>query len=415
MKDCLKELEYYSKKYQCFIFGEIIGIENSEDFLMKSDKDSEVETCNSKDIRKITKISNTPLEDGICEYIKNKDEFIEVEIKEQKGFFYILECENDNEIKTILSKKNQIRYIETTPIEDYIEKNNFVNLELDLPSNLVSWTQSERFQEVLKPLTVDENENNFFYTCFDSDSEYKLRILCDKEKKDLTKLLLESAFEKEQKLSSIHQDKENSKKQLEDVLKKNKIFYLNKEFIGLAIGKEGANLKRLKEKYNVNIILDSKHLNDKQEAKVTISGDDGDNVDACAKELNITSKIYKIPDGSYNDFKKRALKLCEMYNLKSIFVMNEDSKDNDASNIEGCKIRLTGNIGKIEELYNKEIKDYGEHGSGNSGYNNYNTGSYRGKNKGYNNYRGYNNDSYKHNNSGYYGNNNNNYYYKNNK
>ena len=414
MKDCLKELEYYSKKYQCFIFGELIGIENSDDFLMRSDKDSEVETCNAKDIRKITRVSNTPLEDGVCEFIKNKDEFIEVEIKEQKGFFYILECENDNEIKTILCKKNQIRYIETTSIEDYIEQNNFVNIELNLPSDLISWTQSERFQEVLKPLTVDETENNFFYTCFDSDSEYKLRILCDKEKKDLAKLLLESAIEKEQKLSSIHQDKENSKKQLEDVQKKNKIFYLNKEFLGLAIGKEGANLKRLKDKYNVNIILDSRHLNEKQEAKVTISGEDGNNVEACAKELNITSKIYKIPDSSFNDFKKRATRLTDQYNLKSIYVLNDDSKDNEG-NIEGARMKITGNIECIEELYNKEIKDYESYNNGNSGYNNYNTGSYRAKNKGYNNYRGYNNDSYKHSSGGYYGHNNNTYYYKNNK
>lgn len=51
----------------------------------------------------------------------------------------------------------------------------------------------------------------------------------------------------------------------------------------MIIGQEGANLKKLKEKYNVNIILDSKHLNDKEEAKVAINGEDGDNVEACAK------------------------------------------------------------------------------------------------------------------------------------
>ena len=56
MKNSFKELEYYFKKRQCFIFREIIGIENSDDILMKSDKENEVETCNSEDIRKIKKL-----------------------------------------------------------------------------------------------------------------------------------------------------------------------------------------------------------------------------------------------------------------------------------------------------------------------------------------------------------------------
>lgn len=56
MKNSLKGLEYYFKKRQCFIFREIIGIENFDDFLMKNDKESEVESSNSEDIRKIKKL-----------------------------------------------------------------------------------------------------------------------------------------------------------------------------------------------------------------------------------------------------------------------------------------------------------------------------------------------------------------------
>ena len=95
MEESLKDLEYYSSNHNCFVLGDIIGIEDEESYIMKNKKDGNEEICEPKNIRKITNISSIPLNDGICEYIKNDDEFLEVEIKEQKGKFCILETEDE--------------------------------------------------------------------------------------------------------------------------------------------------------------------------------------------------------------------------------------------------------------------------------------------------------------------------------
>jgi len=404
MEDSLKDLEYYSSIHSCFVLGDIIGIEDEESYRMKNKKDGNEEICESKNIRKITNISSTSLNEGICEYIKNEDEFLEVEIKEEKGQFCILETEDEEgNQSTFLSRKNQIRYIEYIPIEDFIT-DKYNNVILDMPPGLESWIGSERYDDVIKHLRGDEStgetesSSSLFLTCYPSESPKFLRVFCDNDKKDIAKLLLSTAMEREKKLTSINQDKENSKKQLEDVQKKNQSFYINQKYIGLIIGKEGANIKNLKSKYNVNITIDSKKTKDKNMSKVIITGDDGNNVEACSKEINVVERIFELPENSVGDFKKRTSKIIEEYNIKFFFISNEEKKDDNGKVYKAPNVSIIGNNEYIEQLYNNEIKDYGKYNNNYGGYK-YSSNTYnRQRSYGYNNYynynKGYNNNYY---------------------
>ena len=406
MEDCLKDLEYYSSIYKCFVLGDIIGIEDEENYIMKNKKDGTEEICESKNIRKITNISLTPLNEGICEYIRNEDEYLEVEIKEQKGLFYILETEDEdsNQSSTLLARQKQIRYIEYISIEDFIT-DKYDNVILNMPPGLNSWIGSDRYKEVIHHLNEKdssdssgetESSSSLFLTCYPQESPKFLRVFCDNDKKDIAKLLLSTAMEEEKKLTTINQDKENSKKQLEDVQKKNQSFYINQKFIGLIIGKEGANIKNLKSKYNVNITIDSKKIKDKNMSKVIITGDDGNNVEACSKEINVVEKIFEIPESSVGDFKKRSNKILEDYKIKYFYVSTEEKKDENGNVYKAPNVSIIGNSEYIDDLYNNEIKDYEKYY--NYGNYNYNSNTYRQRNRGYNYYnnynKGYNNNYY---------------------
>ena len=214
-------------------------------------------------------------------------------------------------------------------------------------------------------------------------------------------------MEKEKKLTSLNQDTENRKKQLEDAQKRNKSVYINQKFVGLIIGKEGSNIKNLKSKYGVNItIAPKKDKNDKKPTKVIITGDNGENVEECAKEINVCEKIFEIPESSVGDLKKRANKLIEDYKVKHFFISNEEKKDDEGVTYKAPNVSIIGNSEYIDDLYNNEIKDYDSYKTSNNNYN-YSSGTYRKSSKRYNNY--YNNyqDSYN-----YKGYNNYNSYYK---
>ena len=147
-----------------------LDIEDEDNYIMRQKNDDSIEEkCESKNIRKITNISSTPINEGndcICEYIKNTDEFLEVEIKEQKGLFYILEIEDeDGNQSTFLARQKQLRYIEYVPIDDFI-KEKYVNVIIPMPSELKFWIGSERFKDVLKRINGDENDNQSFYSYY---------------------------------------------------------------------------------------------------------------------------------------------------------------------------------------------------------------------------------------------------------
>lgn len=410
MEDYLDNLEYYSNVHHCFVIGEIIDIDDEDNYIMKNKNDGTEEICESKNIRKITNISSTPLNEGnecIYEYIKNDEEFVEVEIKEQKGLFYILETVGEE--STFLARQKQLRSIEYLSIEDYIQ-DKYANITLSMPSELINWINSERFNDVLQRIRGDSEKSDgckLFYTCYPSEEPKYLRILCDADKKDLAKLLLSTAMEKEKKLSSLSQDTEKSKKQLENAQKQNQTVYIKQKYIGLIIGKDGVNIKNLKNKYNVNITIDSKK-NDKKPTKVIITGDDGDKVDECAKEINVSEKIFELTElseSSVADLRKKGSKFIEDYKIKYFFISYEEKKDEEGNIYKAPNVTIIGNSEFIDALYNGEIKDYDKYNKnyGNNNYN-YNSGSsYRQNNRRYNNnynyYNNYNQENYKYNKS----------------
>ena len=417
MADYLKDLEYYSSIHQCYVIGEIIDIDDENNYVMKNKKDSTEETCESNNIRKITNISSTPLNECVCEYIKNEDEFIEVEVKETKGLFCILEMEDEEgNQSSFLSRKNKLRYIEYLPLEDYIREK-YVNHIFEIGPKLSEWVGSDRFNAALKKVYEDNENYKLFYTQYPSDSPNFLRILCSTEKIDRAKLLFGMAIQKENKIISLNQDTEKIKTQLNDIKKKNQKVFINQKFIGLIIGKEGANIKNLKNKYGVNITIDQKK--DKKLTQVIIKGEDGDKVEECSKEINVCEKIYELSESSVGDLKKRTNKLLEDYKLKYFFISNEEKKDDDGNIYKAPNVTIIGNNEYIEELYNKEIKDYENYNNNNYSNNNYdnydnnydnNYGnnykyssgtSYRQSNKRNNNYYNYYQDNYKKYNKGY--------------
>ena len=403
MEDCLKNLEYFSSIHHCLVIGDIIGIEDEDSYIMKNKKDGTEEICESKNIRRVKNISSTPLNEGTCEYIKDNDEFLEVKIKEQKGSFYILEIIDEEGNQTsLLSRQKQLRYIEYIPIEDYISEK-YNNVILDIPEGLSLWVKSDRFKDVVKQLKGEDSgeteSNELFVNWYPYEFPKYIRVLCHDDKKDIVKLLLNTAMESEKKLTSINKDKENSKKQLEEVQKKNQAFYIDKKFIGFIIGKEGANIKQLQNKYNVNIKIDSKKLKDKRTSKVIITGDDGNNVDECFKEINLVEKIYELPENSVNNIKKKVNQIVDEYNVKLFYISNEEKKDESGYTYKAPNVTIVGRSEKIEQLYNNEIKYHGNYNYGNN-YNNYNysSGSSYRQNKKYNNYyNNYNQNNYKYN------------------
>jgi len=408
MSDCLKELEYYSLIHNCYVYGEIIGIQEENSYVLKNQKDGTEEICESNNIRKIMKVSSTYLEDGQWEYIKDEDEFLDVTIKEKKGLFYIIESiDEDGNSSTKLARQKELRCINYIPLDDFLE-DKYANIFFEIPPELSLWIDSDKFKEKLDQIREEiskdyQNSELFIVSYPDDDDSSTLRILCNSEKKDFVKLFLGTVIEGEKKLTSLNRDKENSKKELEDVKKKNKTFFIPQKFVGLIIGKDGINIKNLKSKYGVNIAIESKKVNDKKSSKVIITGENGENVEECCKEIDVVQKIYEISEKCSIDIKKRANNLMESYKIKMIYVSNDEKKDDEGNIYKAPNVECIGNEEYIEEFYNNEIKDFDKYSYENQYNNNYNNNNYssgsshKQNNRRYNNYYGYQNNykSYK--------------------
>ena len=407
MADCLQDLEYYSSIHKCYVIGDIIDIDDEDNYVLKNKKDNNSEICESKYIRKITNISSTPLNECVCEYIKSEDEYIEVEVKETKGLFSILEIEDEEgNINTILSRQKQLRYIEYLPLDDYIREK-YTNIFFQISPELSPWIGSEKFNSQLNRIYENNETHKLYHSHYPSDSPKTLRLLCDANQIERARLILESAIKMEKKLILLNQDTEKSKNELNEYKKKNQKVLVNQKFIGLIIGKDGASIKNLKSKYGVNITIDTKK--DKKVTQVVIQGENGDKVEECVKEISLCEKIFEISETCANDLKKRVSKLMEDYNVKYIFISKEEKKDDEGKIYKAPNVTIIGNSEYVDNLYNNEIKDYDKYESYNNydNYNNYddygnnyNSSSYRQSNKRYNNYyNNYNNrqDNYKYN------------------
>ena len=402
MSDCLQDLEYYSSNYNCFVYGDIIDIHDEDSYIIKNQKDGKEEICDSDSIRKVTNVSTELLEKGTWEYIKGDDEFLEVTIKEKKGLFYIIEItDEEGNTSTKLARQKELRCINYISFRDLIA-DKYVNILHDIPSELSSWIGSEKYNEFIEKIKDQsskdsENPENFIIT-YPEEEPSSIRIFCNADKENFINLYLNTTIKGEEKLRSVNKDKENSKKELEDAKKKNKTFFIPQKFAGLIIGKDGINIKNLKSKYKVNINIDAKKVNEKNLAKVVITGENGEKVEECSKEIDVVQKIFEISEKCATDIKKRANNLMDSYKIKMIYVSFEEKKDDEGKIYKAPNLECIGNEEYIDEFYNNEIKDYDNYDNYNYGrsYSNYgNSSSYKQNNKRYNNYYGHQNN-YKH-------------------
>ena len=385
MDKFLNDLEFYIEEMNGWIKGEIIGTYGEKSFIMTSPFIERNEIIPIENIRQITQISYEEFPNSSLEFEIEKGCFCEVEIKEKKGNFYLLIFKR-NPLLTKLSRKKNLRYTSSINLS-IILQNEFSNIIIPIPKELSNWIQSERYNEMLQSLNEGSEGNSFFSNFFPSHQPSNIRILCLKEQSELIKMILGTSIENELKLKNISSDKDNSLKQLEDLQKKNKTFYINQKYIGMLIGSKGSNIINLKKKYSVNIIVDANNLNDKNEAKISISGEDVDNVEKCYIEMNISEKYYELRQGKDFELKKNTNRIMKDYNLKTFFISNKDVQDDNGKNYKAPNLKIVGPSEYFNDIYYKELKYYI-----NTGYNN---------NGNYNNYNRYNNN-YKYNKNNYY-------------
>ena len=385
MDKFLNDLEFYIEEMNGWIKGEIIGTYGEKSFIMTSPFIERNEIIPIENIRQITQISYEEFPNSSLEFEIEKGCFCEVEIKEKKGNFYLLIFKR-NPLLTKLSRKKNLRYTSSINLS-IILQNEFSNIIVPVPKELSNWIQSERYNEMLQNLNEGSEGNSFFSNFFPSHQPSNIRILCLKDQSELIKMILGTSIENELKLKNISSDKDNSLKQLEDLQKKNKTFYINQKYIGMLIGSKGSNIINLKKKYSVNIIVDANNLNDKNEAKISISGEDVDNVEKCYIEMNISEKYYELRQGKDFELKKNTNRIMKDYNLKTFFISNKDVQDDNGKNYKAPNLKIVGPSEYLNDIYYKELKYYI-----NTGYNN---------NGNYNNYNRYNNN-YKYNKNNYY-------------
>ena len=385
MDKFLNDLEFYIEEMNGWIKGEIIGTYGEKSFIMTSPFIERNEIIPIENIRQITQISYEEFPNSNLELEIEKGCFCEVEIKEKKGNFYLLIFKR-NPLLTKLSRKKNLRYTSSINLS-IILQNEFSNIIIPIPKELSNWIQSERYNEMLQSLNEGSEGNSFFSNFFPSHQPSNIRILCLKEQSELIKMILGTSIENELKLKNISSDKDNSLKQLEDLQKKNKTFYINQKYIGMLIGSKGSNIINLKKKYSVNIIVDANNLNDKNEAKISISGEDVDNVEKCYIEMNISEKYYELRQGKDFELKKNSIRIMNDYNLRTFFISNKDVQDDNGKNYKAPNLKIVGPSEYLNDIYYKELKYYI-----NTGYNN---------NGNYNNYNRYNNN-YKYNKNNYY-------------
>ena len=385
MDKFLNDLEFYIEEMNGWIKGEIIGTYGEKSFIMTSPFIERNEIIPIENIRQITQISYEEFPNSSLEFEIEKGCFCEVEIKEKKGNFYLLIFKR-NPLLTKLSRKKNLRYTSSINLS-IILQNEFSNIIVPVPKELSNWIQSERYNEMLQSLNEGSEGNSFFSNFFPSHQPSNIRILCLKDQSELIKMILGTSIENELKLKNISSDKDNSLKQLEDLQKKNKTFYINQKYIGMLIGSKGSNIMNLKKKYSVNIIVDANNLNDKNEAKISISGEDVDNVEKCYIEMNISEKYYELRQGKEFELKKNSIRIMNDYNLKTFFISNKDVQDDNGKNYKAPNLKIVGPSEYLNDIYYKELKYYI-----NTGYNN---------NGNYNNYNRHNNN-YKYNKNNYY-------------
>ena len=355
MEKELSSLEFYSTEKNAWTACSIVGTFGEKSFIVSSPMLSSHAVVPIENIRQVTKSAMTSFDSSLCEYEITKKYYVQCTINQIKGKFLSISLSNHS---TILCRNNQIRYVSYVDLSSVIS-NSFANLVVEIPSDLVNndWTSSGAFEEMIKSVDEGNKEISMFFNLFPEKKPNFIRVLCLKDRADLIKMIIDTAIENELKLCNITKDKSKALKQIEDVQKKNKIFLVNKKFLGLLIGAQGSNVKNMKRKYNVSININSKYQNENNEAQVTISGDDGNNVEQCAIEMKIVEKILEVKQGQDYNLKKMSSKCVGQYHLKTFYVSKKDYQDEKGNWFKAPNLTLVGPEEYVNQLI-AEIKYY---------------------------------------------------------
>ena len=128
-----QNLEYFSLLKNSWTKGKIIGISGEKNFILQSPYLSSSEIISLSHIRKIIHKSTTFFENSKIEFEKEKNFFVEVSIKEEKGKFLIL-IDNNNTNNTYITHIKNLRYIQTQNITNLINEN-FISIFLIFQMN----------------------------------------------------------------------------------------------------------------------------------------------------------------------------------------------------------------------------------------------------------------------------------------
>lgn len=351
MDGFLTNLEFLNSSHNTWSPCSIIGTFGEKSFVVEK-KNKSTDIAPIEQIRQIIKVSPTEIPNSSTEYESSPEEFISCQIKKHQGKFFSLTLK-DNQV--ILSRENNLRYIQTLPLSQIINTH-FSNISIPIPSELSTRTNSENFKEMIKNIQEENNEQYlFYYNIYPTDKPKYLRLFCLKEKSEIIKIIIETAIDNELKLCHISNDKNLMKQQIEDVKNKNKIIYINPKYVGIIIGTQGVNLKKLKKQYKVNIFIDNNSKNEKGEVKVSISGDNTENVEACADECNFVEKHIPVKIGQENNLKKMALKMNSTYGLKSFYVNFNDIELDDENILPAPSVSVLGPEKYIDYMISENL------------------------------------------------------------
>lgn len=343
MDQLLSNLEYFdtnTNSWNTCLIKETFG---EKSFVVKNHKKEEIIPIDK--IRQINNVNENT--NAITEYKIADNEYIECKIKQKKGKFLSL-ITNTN--KTLICRETDLRYIKAQPLTEIIS-NSFSNISIEVPKELSHWCNSESMNEIFKNLSQEE-QYIFYYNTYPEDTPKYIRLFCKKEDAEFLKMLVDTAIDNELKLCQLSNATNIVRQQIEDFQNKNKIIYINPKFLGFIIGTQGSNLKKLKRLYNVNIYIDNEHTDSNGNVKITVSGENAQNVETCADLIDITKQYFYIKNGKENYLKKMVSQMLKNYSLKNFYVNYNDFELDDGSILHGPSLTVIGPKKYIEYMLN---------------------------------------------------------------
>lgn len=251
------------------------------------------------------------------EYEIKPEYYIECNILQCLGNYYSLEYTNSIKV-TRLSNTNSIRRIKYLNLNTYLNTSDSIysNYLINIPSNIVDHS---KFNEI-----VNNIPGIYYYNCYHN----KLRIFCPKDSIKTIRLFIDIAISNELKLIKLEEDKiqvSTRVNRIKKELNKTQTYYISKDLIGLVIGVKGANILRLKQTYEVSILVYTDIPGDN--ALVTVSGEDDIKVEECLNEIKFIKVVKEFPYQYENDIREYSQYLIDKYKLVKCYVTKDKYKE----------------------------------------------------------------------------------------